>query len=82
MDETYRMLGREHEADLEREALKRRLAAEATRGMPTATRPREKRRGRLSRLVARVTAMLTAAGVAVVFAGRRRAPRPRIRRNS
>jgi hypothetical protein len=29
MDETYRMLGREHEADLEREAHKRRLAADA-----------------------------------------------------
>jgi hypothetical protein len=29
MDETYRMLGREHEADLEREALSRRRAAEA-----------------------------------------------------
>ena len=28
MDETYRMLGREHEADLEREAARRRLAAE------------------------------------------------------
>jgi hypothetical protein len=28
MDETYRMLGREHEADLEREALKWRRAAE------------------------------------------------------
>jgi hypothetical protein len=28
MDEIYRMLGREHEADLEREALKRRRAAE------------------------------------------------------
>ena len=27
MDETYRMLGREHEADLEREAQKRSLAA-------------------------------------------------------
>lgn len=27
MDETFRMLGREHEADLEREAQKRRLAA-------------------------------------------------------
>lgn len=29
MDETYRMLGREHEADLEREAQKRNLAATA-----------------------------------------------------
>jgi hypothetical protein len=31
MDETFRMLGREHEADLEREAQKRRLAALAAR---------------------------------------------------
>jgi len=28
MDETYRMLGREHQADLEREALNRRRASE------------------------------------------------------
>ena len=28
MDETYRMLGSEHEADLEREAQRRQLAAE------------------------------------------------------
>jgi hypothetical protein len=36
MDETYRMLGREHEADLEREAVKRRLATQvrATRSAP------------------------------------------------
>jgi hypothetical protein len=31
MDETYRMLGREHEADLEREAHRRRLAGSAAR---------------------------------------------------
>jgi hypothetical protein len=31
MDETFRMLGREHEADLERAAQKWRLAAEARR---------------------------------------------------
>jgi hypothetical protein len=29
MDETYRMLGKEHQADLEREARTRRLAADA-----------------------------------------------------
>jgi hypothetical protein len=29
VDETFRMMGREHEADLEREAQKRRLAAVA-----------------------------------------------------
>jgi hypothetical protein len=32
MDETYRMLGREHQADLEREALKWQRAAEVRRG--------------------------------------------------
>ena len=32
MYETYSMLGREHEADLEREAARRRLAASARRG--------------------------------------------------
>jgi hypothetical protein len=31
MDETYRMLGREHDADLEREAGRRRLAAQLPR---------------------------------------------------
>jgi hypothetical protein len=31
MDETYRMLGREHEAELEREADRRRLAAQLPR---------------------------------------------------
>ena len=34
MDETYRMLGREHEADLEREALKWRRAAEVRKRKP------------------------------------------------
>lgn len=38
MDETYRMLGREHEADLEREAQKRALAAAARAARP-APRP-------------------------------------------
>jgi len=32
MDETYRILGREHEADLEREAARPRLAAQLTGG--------------------------------------------------
>jgi len=40
MDETYRMLGREHEADLEREAARGRLAAQLTRS----GRPRRRRR--------------------------------------
>jgi len=34
MDETYRMLGRERQADLEREAQKRRLATVARAGQP------------------------------------------------
>jgi hypothetical protein len=40
MDETYRMLGREHEADLEREAANWRLADQARK-------PREKARSGL-----------------------------------
>jgi hypothetical protein len=35
MDETYRMLGREHQADLDREAVRRSLATQA------APRPRQ-----------------------------------------
>jgi len=35
MDETYRMLGREHQADLEREARRRHLAAAAREAGPT-----------------------------------------------
>jgi hypothetical protein len=34
MDETYRMLGKEHEADLTREAERRHLAATARSGQP------------------------------------------------
>jgi hypothetical protein len=41
MDEMYRMLGREHEADLEREALARRRAAQLPR--PAARRERPTR---------------------------------------
>jgi hypothetical protein len=33
-DETYRMLGKEHDADLEREARKRQLAVEVRRSRP------------------------------------------------
>ena len=40
MHETYRMLGREHEADLEREALKRRRPAELGKPAPVEDRPR------------------------------------------
>jgi hypothetical protein len=39
MDETYRMLGREHEADMEREAARGRLAAQLKRnGRPSRRR--------------------------------------------
>jgi hypothetical protein len=38
MDETYRMLGREHDADLEREAARRRLAAQLPRSGRVRTR--------------------------------------------
>jgi hypothetical protein len=41
MDETYRMLGKEHEADLEREAQRRHLAAEL-RGRSSADRSAER----------------------------------------
>ena len=52
MDETFRMLGREHHADLEREAQRHRLAAEAARP-PKARdpRPTRRRRPRLSFLI-------------------------------
>jgi hypothetical protein len=45
MDETYRMLGREHEADLEREAQKWRRAAEV-RGQRRPARDRSASRTR------------------------------------
>jgi hypothetical protein len=60
MDETYRMLGREHEADLAREAKQRQLAAAARAGRhdrPEAPEPG--RRPRRFRFVpARVAALL------------------------
>jgi hypothetical protein len=43
MDETYRMLGKEHEADLEREAQRRHLAAEL-RGRSSADRSADRAR--------------------------------------
>lgn len=60
MDETYRMLGREHEADLERDARKHRLAGELRarrrpRAESTETNPR---RVRAQVLVARIAALL------------------------
>jgi hypothetical protein len=42
MDETYRMLGREHEADLERDALKWRRAAELRANAPSEDRPAQR----------------------------------------
>ena len=47
MDETYRMLGREHQADLEREAQGRRLAAHAAKAPKIDAAPRTARRRRL-----------------------------------
>ncbi len=60
MDETYRMLGREHEADLEREARKWQRAAEVRgpRSAPSTT-PDDVRKRKPIRLVpARLTAFL------------------------
>jgi len=52
MDETFRMLGREHEADLLREAQTRRLAALAVKSpKPVAIRRASRRRDRLAFLV-------------------------------
>jgi hypothetical protein len=48
MDETYRMLGREHDADLEREAIKRRRVAEL-RGKSRARTVDRNKEGLLSR---------------------------------
>jgi hypothetical protein len=48
MDEMYRMLGREHEADLEHDAVKWRRADEVRRAATSAeasSRPRPARRG-------------------------------------
>jgi hypothetical protein len=47
MDETFRMLGREHQADLEREAQRRRLAALAAEAPKTEAAPGTARRRRL-----------------------------------
>jgi hypothetical protein len=62
MDETYRMLGREHQADLEREADRHRRA-EVGRGGVAPAPGREVTRGRKrAQLVfARVTALMSRA---------------------
>jgi len=60
VDETYRMLGREHEADLEREAQKRRLAASARHSRPGRARGEVQLQGRkrMRFVPARVAALL------------------------
>ena len=65
MDETYRMLGREHELDLEREACKQRVAARMQADGRAAkaragARPREraKRRIWVGRVPARLAALV------------------------
>jgi hypothetical protein len=59
MDETYRMLGREHQADLEREAQKRRLASVASGEPARARRSGKLRQRRRPRLIpARLAALL------------------------
>ena len=60
MDETYRMLGKEHEADLAREARNRQLAAAVRAGrQDDAGAPERARPPRRFRLVsARVAALL------------------------
>jgi hypothetical protein len=60
MDELYRMLGNEHECDLEREALTRRRAAEIGEQEGTDARlPRERSpRNRLRPILSRVAAVL------------------------
>jgi hypothetical protein len=61
VDETYRMLGREHEADLAREAEKRRLAAGAQDSRPARARGAEQQplaRRRVRFLPARLAALL------------------------
>ena len=60
MYETYRMLGREHEADLEREALKWQRAAEV-RGQPktdVAGLDNDRRQHRVHLVFARVAAFV------------------------
>jgi hypothetical protein len=57
MDETYRMLGREHEADLEREAARRALAAALPARTPLTKRFVDPVRDILSRLHVRMSSL-------------------------
>ena len=59
MDETYRMLGREHQADLEREAQKWQRAERVREGRP-APAPEVRARKR-AQLVGRVAAFMSRA---------------------
>jgi hypothetical protein len=64
MDETYRMLGRERGADFEREAVSRRLAAEA-RGdglKPRRASRSQERQAQQVHLRARIASLLLAIG--------------------
>jgi hypothetical protein len=63
MDEIHRMLGSEHEVDLEREAQRRRLAAELPRGSKahrrvTASRNKVRRRNPLQLVLAGAIALV------------------------
>jgi len=61
MDHTFRMLGREHEADLEREALKwqRAAAVRESRGADAAAPHNDDRtKKRVQLVLARVTALV------------------------
>ncbi len=62
-DHTYRMLGREHEADLERDARKQRRAAEARAGRDDSAEAPRTRSGRGAAAHARtlILALLTRA---------------------
>jgi len=63
MHETYRMLGKEHDADFERDAQKRRLAAEAKAGRtPTEAAPVKPRRIARARILALLTRAARAQG--------------------
>jgi hypothetical protein len=72
MDELYRMLGKEHEADLERDALKWRRAAEVRGSQcdpPGAQGVERRRKAELSG-TARAVAFLGRAARAVAFVAR------------
>lgn len=60
VEETFRMLGREHQADLEREAQRRRLAAAARGARPASVKapPKARRQRRLGWVPSRLAAFL------------------------